>query len=299
MNRLNNIARRTVSALFAALVLIFALSAARAQTPTPPSIAPLIDCIGTDSSGATTAFFGYTSTYEYRQIILIGQRNYFSPASPNQGEPTSFDLGEHHAAFSVSFYLADFPALDWNLDGKRVTVAADSPQCRTGAVTYQGKLSASGAQASGNYDLQFRLYNDPTGGAAIGALVTAANMQVVNGVFTVPLEFGTSALATPAKLYLQISVKPAGAAGSYTTLQPRQPLSSAPTAAFVTVSGRVSTPEGGGLRNARVALTDQNGNTRTVLTILSVENLVFTAIFRRRVSLFFDFGFVPHQTGGH
>ena len=39
----------------------------------------------------------------------------------------------------------------------------------------------------------------------------------------------------------------------------------APTAA-ATVSGRVLTPEGRGLRNARVSLTDQSGNSRTALT---------------------------------
>jgi hypothetical protein len=39
-----------------------------------------------------------------------------------------------------------------------------------------------------------------------------------------------------------------------------------PTAARVSVSGRVMTPEGKGLRNAFVTLTDQTGATRTVLT---------------------------------
>jgi len=41
---------------------------------------------------------------------------------------------------------------------------------------------------------------------------------------------------------------------------------SAPTAANVTVSGRVLTPEGRGLTNALVTLTDQQGNARTVRT---------------------------------
>lgn len=40
----------------------------------------------------------------------------------------------------------------------------------------------------------------------------------------------------------------------------------APTAAMVSVSGRVLTPEGYGLRNAVVTLTDQSGNSRTVIT---------------------------------
>lgn len=40
----------------------------------------------------------------------------------------------------------------------------------------------------------------------------------------------------------------------------------APTAASVSISGRVTTPEGRGLRGARVTLTDSQGNTRTAMT---------------------------------
>lgn len=41
---------------------------------------------------------------------------------------------------------------------------------------------------------------------------------------------------------------------------------SSPTAAAVSIRGRVLTPGGSGLRNALVTLTDANGNSRTVLT---------------------------------
>ena len=40
----------------------------------------------------------------------------------------------------------------------------------------------------------------------------------------------------------------------------------APTAASVTVSGRVLTANGGGIRNVRVILTNANGETRTVIS---------------------------------
>ena len=51
--------------------------------------------------------------------------------------------------------------------------------------------------------------------------------------------------------------------------QPRNSIarfSAPPTSAGVTVSGRVFTPEGRGLRNARVILTDANGNSRSAIT---------------------------------
>jgi hypothetical protein len=44
------------------------------------------------------------------------------------------------------------------------------------------------------------------------------------------------------------------------------PLIFGPTAAVVEVSGRVMSPIGVGLRNVRVWITDQEGNTREVLT---------------------------------
>lgn len=40
----------------------------------------------------------------------------------------------------------------------------------------------------------------------------------------------------------------------------------APTAASVSISGRILTPEGVGLRNARVTLTDAQGNARTTIS---------------------------------
>jgi hypothetical protein len=40
----------------------------------------------------------------------------------------------------------------------------------------------------------------------------------------------------------------------------------APSAALVTLSGRVTTADGRGIRNVRVSITDQNGNVRYALT---------------------------------
>lgn len=40
----------------------------------------------------------------------------------------------------------------------------------------------------------------------------------------------------------------------------------APTAACVSISGRISTPEGSGLRNAQVILTDAHANARTAIS---------------------------------
>ena len=57
------------------------------------------------------------------------------------------------------------------------------------------------------------------------------------------------------------SNSPFSVAGGFFTAAPV-----APTAASVSVSGRVVTDDGRGLRNARVVLTDAIGNSRTALT---------------------------------
>lgn len=54
--------------------------------------------------------------------------------------------------------------------------------------------------------------------------------------------------------------------GSYTFQSGFWNLIAAPTAAGVSVSGRVTTPDGRGLRNAVVRLTDSHNVTRTVMT---------------------------------
>lgn len=93
-------------------------------------------------------------------------------------------------------------------------------------------MTNSGAAASGSYDFQFRLFSRTTGGDAVGSIVSVPNVAVTNGVFTVPLDFGFSALNTLGSRFLEIGVKPSGASGAYTTLAPRQPSTDAPSAVF-------------------------------------------------------------------
>ena len=46
------------------------------------------------------------------------------------------------------------------------------------AFTYQGRLTDAGNPANGSYDFRFTLYDAPTGGAAVGAPVTANGVAV-------------------------------------------------------------------------------------------------------------------------
>jgi hypothetical protein len=98
--------------------------------------------------------------------------------------------------------------------------------------TYQGRVTDNGSVASGSYDMQFSLYDT----AAIGTgtlqgspgTVTIPGVAVTNGIFTVQLNFGSTAFPGAAR-YLEIALKhPADA--SYTTMSPRSQVTSTPYA---------------------------------------------------------------------
>lgn len=99
---------------------------------------------------------------------------------------------------------------------------------QTAAFNYQGKLSDGSLPASGTYQMQFALFDDPTGTTQIGSTVTKNSVTVSSGIFSVQLDFGVNAFPGDAR-YLEIAVKKVSEP-SYTTLTPRQPIDSVPYA---------------------------------------------------------------------
>src|SRR5262245_59550297 len=76
-----------------------------------------------------------------------------------------------------------------------IAIAAGSVSAQVplgSAFTYQGRLSDGGSPASGSYDFEFRLFNGPNGGTAIGPTVSLGTVAVTSGLFSVTLDFGTS-----------------------------------------------------------------------------------------------------------
>jgi hypothetical protein len=76
-------------------------------------------------------------------------------------------------------------------------------QAQTTAFTYQGQLNASGAFPTGDYLFTFTLFDNSTSGNMIGS-PTSQNAQVINGLFTVDLDFGPVFGLT--QYWLEISV---------------------------------------------------------------------------------------------
>lgn len=101
-------------------------------------------------------------------------------------------------------------------------------QAQTSTFTYQGRLTDSSMPASGAYIMEFRLFSNLTGGAATDTQ-SAVPVTVTNGVFTVELNFTATPFLDGEPQYLEIAVKRT-AGETYTTLAPRQPITSAPYA---------------------------------------------------------------------
>jgi hypothetical protein len=98
------------------------------------------------------------------------------------------------------------------------------------AFTYQGELRSDGAVVSGAKDVRFRLFDAEVGGNAVGTELLAAGLQIVDGRFTVELDFGGAAFQGQAR-WLEVRVAEPGSP-SYTTLSPRQSLTAAPMALY-------------------------------------------------------------------
>ena len=99
------------------------------------------------------------------------------------------------------------------------------------AFTYQGELKQASQVANGEFDFEFQLYDVPNGGIAIALPAQVDDVQVVDGVFTVELDFG-SGVFDGTQLWLQVGVREGALMGAYTTLSPRSKLTATPYAIY-------------------------------------------------------------------
>ena len=97
------------------------------------------------------------------------------------------------------------------------------------AFTYQGQLKESGQPANGLYDLQACLYDSPVNPTALGCAPDAPDVPVEAGLFTITLDFGSSAFVGQER-FLELRVRPGASSDAYTPMLPRQLVRPAPEA---------------------------------------------------------------------
>jgi len=95
--------------------------------------------------------------------------------------------------------------------------------------TYQGQLRASGMPAVSTADFAFALFDEEVDGMQVGPTLSADDVGLVNGLFSIPLNFGPDAFNGQAR-WIEVSVRSPAGAGGFTTLTPRQPINAVPYA---------------------------------------------------------------------
>ncbi|HNQ90498.1 MAG TPA: hypothetical protein PKM73_17935 [Verrucomicrobiota bacterium] len=99
------------------------------------------------------------------------------------------------------------------------------------AFTYNGRLTESGELANGAYDLRFTLFGAVDGAAALAGPIVKSSVDVANGLFVTPLDFGGAVFNGQAR-WLEIGVRKSGETTPYTVLAPRQELTPTPYALY-------------------------------------------------------------------
>jgi hypothetical protein len=108
------------------------------------------------------------------------------------------------------------------------------------AFTYQGRLIDANKPADGLYDLQCKLYDANVGGTQKGSTIDVNELDVIDGLFTVLLDFG-SGVFDGNTVWLEIGVR-AGELkdpNTYTTLSPRQEITPTPYSLYSLGGGGV------------------------------------------------------------
>jgi len=104
------------------------------------------------------------------------------------------------------------------------------------AFTYQGRLIDANSPADGAYDFQFKLFDSDTVGSQVGSDVNVGDVDVIDGYFTVELDFGNVFDGTA--LWLEVGIREGvlADANDYITLTARQLLTATPYALYAKIS---------------------------------------------------------------
>jgi hypothetical protein len=113
--------------------------------------------------------------------------------------------------------------------------------------TYQGSLTDGGLPAKGSYDLRF----DLLGVGEEGGFLYREDVAVVDGVFTVELDFGAAIDA--GDFELEVAVRPGTSSGSYTVLSPTTPIRPTPQAQVAGLAGEAVTVSPGAVDSVGIA----------------------------------------------
>ena len=110
------------------------------------------------------------------------------------------------------------------------------------AFTYQGRLMDANGPADGLYDFEFKLWMDPCEivyPPQVGDTLTMNDLDVIDGYFTVELDFNSPFAFNGYARWLEISVRPGDSidVSDYVTLSPRQEVTPTPYSLYAENAG--------------------------------------------------------------
>ncbi len=117
------------------------------------------------------------------------------------------------------------------------------------AFSYQGKLSDGATPANGTYDFQLSVHDSLTAGNQVGSTLSFEDVTVTGGVFTLYPDFG-GAVFTGGPRWLEVAVRNGASTGTFTPLNPRQPVLTTPYAQRALIANAVP---GGAIGSAQIA----------------------------------------------
>jgi len=137
--------------------------------------------------------------------------------------------------------------------------------------TYQGQLKDAGQPATGLYDIQVCLFDDPATPISLVCALDIDDVPVADGIFTIAPDFGSAPFNGQAR-FLELRIRPGASAGAYTVLSPRQLITAAPEALRAATS---STAPWSGLTGMPAGFADgiDNVGVGTVTSISSGAGL--------------------------
>jgi len=138
------------------------------------------------------------------------------------------------------------------------------------AFSYQGRLNAGGAPATGAYDLRFAVFNAVTNGTQSSYYLTNAAVAVSNGLFGVTLDFGAGVF-TGTNYWMDIGVRTNGGA-SFTALFPRQPILPVPYAVFANTASNLLGTLTAAQFTGNLPASQVSGGTTNVVNFTNLNN---------------------------
>jgi hypothetical protein len=128
-------------------------------------------------------------------------------------------------------------------------IGASLSTVHAASFTYHGSLADKGQAANGRYDMELTLYSKRDGGAVLAGPITVFGVEVSDGNFVTPVDFGPMApLAGDG--WVDVRVRPAGTT-EFTALDARSPVAPEGTCPGAwALDGNAGTPSGSYLGTA-------------------------------------------------